>query len=159
MLAAQRQCEAVIAALESRAAAAGELYFKPKWLAEKFAMLGDEAGRQALKCALRTPTRERDVDSYVSRCDELLRDLLGDSAERALGVQVWMAPGVTVRRLGGTTLVSRWDLRGVELRDADLALDGNAPIWQGGIDAEPSVQLLELFAADMTWLSLVTEAA
>jgi hypothetical protein len=70
-----------------------------------------------------------------------------------------MAPGVTVRRLGGTTLVSRWDLRGVELRDADLALDGNAPIWQGGIDAEPSVQLLELFAADMTWLSLVTEAA
>lgn len=159
LLAAQRQCEGVIAALEGRAAAAGELYFKPKWLAEKFRLLGDDAGREALEAALRTPTCDRDVAAYLARCDDLLRDLLGDTAETLqLAAQLWYAPGVTVRRLGPTTLVSRWDLRGVELRDAALESDPYEPIWQGRLDAEPDQHALELFLEDMTWLSMVRAA-
>ena len=160
LTAAQAQCEAVLAALQSRAAAAGQLYFKPKWLAEKLRLLGDREGRDALDAALRIPLTEREVPAYTARCEAIRHELLGDAADGpTLAAQLWYAPGVTVRSLGTTTLVSRWDLRGLELDGVTLPPSApEAPIWEGPLELLPDPDLLTLFREDMTWLSLVEGA-
>jgi hypothetical protein len=156
LLAAQQYCEAVLAALESRAAAAGQVYLKPKWLPEKLRVLEDEAALEKLHTALRIPTTSQDVTRYTASCEALLEELLVGGDDRDLVAQLWYAPGVRTRNLGKVTLVTRWDLRGVELSDAALPnADGpQVPVWQGQLDTRPSPQLLTLFFDDMMWLSV-----
>lgn len=156
LLAAQRHCEAVLAALESRAAAAGQLYFGEKWLPEKLRLIGDEQGQEALRTALRTPATDREAGPYTTRCQALVRELLGSSdGDPGLVAQLWYAPGVTVHELPSSTLVSRWAMRGLELGSAPPSTaERSAPIWEGGLDDEPDSSTLLLFVDDMTWLSV-----
>jgi hypothetical protein len=156
LLAAQRHCEAILAALESRTAAAGEPFFGAKWLPEKLRMLGDQHGMATLRTVLRTPVTDREAARYSAQYEALLRDLLPADWTRRLRAQLWYAPGVISRRVGDSTLVSRWDLRGVELHDGRLTSAGaHEPIWEGELDALPDPHLLALFVEDMTWLSIV----
>lgn len=153
LLAAQRWSDALMAALQLRAAKAGELYFKPKWLPEKLRRLNDGFGMRAFAVALRLPASTGDATAHISQCQLMLEELgalplLTDD----LHAQLWLAPGVKLRALGRTTVVSRWDLRAVELPRTGL-LEG-APIWECGIDEDLSPTLAELFAGDMLWLSL-----
>jgi hypothetical protein len=152
LLAAQRQCDAVLAALEREAALGGQLYFKPKWLSEKLRALGDEVGLEALRDALRVPITASEAPEYLARCQ-------ADPGADELDAQLWYAPGVTVQPLRDSTLVSRWGLRGLELRGATLPpVEPQAPLWQGPVASEPDPHRLALFVEDLTWLSIVARA-
>jgi hypothetical protein len=157
LLAAQRQCDAVLAALERRAALGGQLYFKSKWLSEKFRVLGDDASLEILRAALRVPVATPEVPDYSARAEALLAGLGADEpAVDDLSAQLWYAPGVTARPINGSTLVSRWQLRGLELREATLPpTDVLEPIWEAPVATDMETHLLELFVEDLTWLSIV----
>jgi hypothetical protein len=158
LVAAQRWCEAVLAALECRAARAGESYFKPKWISEKLRRLGDEEGLAVLEAALRVPTTRHEAPAYSALCEELLQEL-DSHRQEGLAAQLWYAPGVTVQPLGTGTLVTRRQLRGLEL-EAKLPIpDGDEPIWEGPVEDTPDPHVLELFVEDMTWLSVVVSKA
>jgi hypothetical protein len=155
MLAAQRQLEAVLAVLESRAAAAGHHFFGPKWLSEKLRAMDDTEGLAMLGAIMRGPTREAEVAAYIERCEALL-DTLGISGDdHGLIAYLSYLPGTQVEERDGQIVVSRGNLRSVACRDtAATRHDPGAPLWQGGIAAHPPPALLSLFAADMLWVSI-----
>jgi hypothetical protein len=155
LLASQLKLEAVLAALEGRAAAAGQIYFKQKWLAEKLRAIEDEEGMAVWREVMRAPTSEREVGDYLARCDDLLLEL-GCRQTDGLTAQLWYLPGVKLRALDERTLVSRWDLRGIEFGGAIAAVpEPPQPIWEGALDERPSADVLSLFVEDMTWLAIV----
>jgi predicted nucleotidyltransferase len=159
LLAAVRVFESVLAALESRAAAAGQSHYGPKWLSEKLRALNDRCGLDALRAVMRVPSNDRDAADYMARCATILDTVRTAHAGR-LAAQLWYLPGVRVHELDGRTLVSRWNLRGVELSARmPPATTPREPIWQGSLDISPPPGVLPLFVEDMTWLSIVTEAA
>jgi hypothetical protein len=152
LVAAQKRCDALLAALEVRAAAAGRLTFKPKWLSEKLRALGDDDALETLRLVLRLPVRAENVDDYLRRST----GLVPEPDVEGLAAQLWYAPGVTVRPRRSTTLVSRWQLRTVEVRGHALPPgDRDEPLWEGPITRDPPPELRELFVEDMTWLSIV----
>lgn len=157
LLSAQRHCDAVLAALESRVAAAGQFYFGAKWLPEKLRLLGDIEGLGTFEAALRAPSTEREAVTYASQCEAVLKELLGALEDHSgLAAQLTYAPGVTVRGMSSSTLVTRWDLRGIELRQPALpAVDAEEPLWEGPLGTLPDPDLHTLFVEDMTWLSVV----
>lgn len=158
LLAAQRQLDAVLAKLESRVAAAGHPYFGPKWLPEKLRTLGDSQGLAVLHEVMRAPTTEREARSYAARCEVLMAELGGgDNGDNDdMAAQLWYLDGVKLRKIDGGTLVSRWNLRGLELRGAaPAATQPSGPLWEGGLNVQPPADVLALFIEDMTWLSMV----
>jgi len=157
LLGAQRHCDAVLAALESRAASAGQCYFGAKWLSEKLNVLGDEAGLEILDATLRTPKTAEQAVSYASWCEAVLCKLVGSlEGHGLLAAQLSYAPGVKRRALAGSTLITRWDLRGVELRNTSPpTVEAEEPLWEGPLELLPDPDALSLFLEDMTWLSVV----
>jgi hypothetical protein len=158
VLGAQRRCDAVLAALQHRAARAGQLYMGAKWLAEKLRNVGDSDGIELLRAALRTPATDTEVGAYAAWADSVLDELLpATGADGRLVAQLWHAPGTRVRTLDGRTLVSRWDLRGVELKGTPLPrVQPDEPVWEGPLDEAPDADVLALFAEDMFWLSIAS---
>ncbi len=156
MLAAQRWMDAVLAMLECRAAAAGQFFFAPKWLSEKFRILGDDWGLGTLRTIMRGPTRARDVPAFGRCCESLLADAgLGD--DEAMVASVSYLPGVDADQHDGRTVVRRGNLRRVAL---DAPLQGDAgKLWQGSVAMLPPPAILRLFAADLTWLCVGARAA
>jgi hypothetical protein len=155
-LASQQWCDAALAALEARAAGAGELFFGTKWLPEKFRKLGDEASLAQLREALRIPVDPGAAVAHAERCDALVDVCAG--ALPPLAAQLWYAPGVTLRTGRTRTLVSHHDMRTVETRDS-LPDIGGEPVWEGTVETRPPETILRLFAENMTWISLVAVAA
>jgi predicted nucleotidyltransferase len=156
LVAAQKRCDAVLAALELRAAAAGLLTFKPKWLSEKLRALGDDDGLETFRSALRLPVRVEDSAGYVSR----MHDVDPEPPGNGFAAQLWYAPGVTVLPRRNGSLVSRWQLRTIEVRgDALAGREHGEPLWEGPPDAELPPELRALFVEDMTWLSIVARSA
>lgn len=157
-LASQQWCDAALAALEARAAASGELFFGTKWLPEKFRRLDDAAGMRAIRAALTVPVEPGSAATHLARCDELVDEFAG--APAGLAVQLWDAPGVRRRVLRTSTLVSRHDLRAVEVTGFTLPDAGDGePLWTGRVDERPPEAVHRLFVEDMTWMTLVREQA
>lgn len=155
MLAAQRQLEAVLAVLESRAAAAGHHFFGPKWLSEKLRAMEDKDGLAILGAIMRGPTREAEVAAYIERCEALLDRLGIGGDDDGLVAYLSYLPGTQVEARHGQIVVSRGNLRSVACRDSAVPRgNSGAPLWQGGITAHPPPALLSLFAADMMWVSI-----
>lgn len=156
LLSAQRYLEAVFAAFESRAAAAGHAWFGTKWLLDKLRAIGDHEGFKAVHGLMRTPTLAREARDYMARCEALLEEIRRGPGDRLMA-QLWYLPGVQVRDLASSeTIVSRWKLRGLELCGEARALqDPPEPIWEGELDAAPPSDVLSLFVGDFTWLSIV----
>jgi hypothetical protein len=155
LLAAQRQYEAVLAAFEGRAAAAGQLHYGSKWIGEKLRRLGDRAALDALGSIVRAPTAASEAAGHLARGQAILdefrrRDL------RDLAAQFWYLPGVAARELDARTFVTRWEMRGFELRGSTPRVPKVAePIWQGGIEETLPPNIQSLFTEDMLWLSIV----
>jgi hypothetical protein len=159
LLAAVRSYEAVLAALESRVARTGQLHYGPKWLSVKLRLLNDRCGTEALHAAMRTPTNARDANEYLDRCSNILETIGGGETTR-VAAQLWYLPGISARELDGRTLLSRWNLRAVEVAGRTPPVETpREPIWEGAVDAVPPPNLLPLFIQDMTWLSIVTPTA
>jgi hypothetical protein len=155
LLASQLKLEAVLAALEGRAAAAGQIYFKQKWLAEKLRTIEDKEGMAVWREVMRAPTNEREAGDYLVRCEDILVELGANQAD-GLTAQLWYLPGVKLRALDERTLVSRWDLRGIEFGGVIAAVpEPPQPIWEGSLDEPPPADVLSLFVEDMTWLAIV----
>jgi hypothetical protein len=155
LVAAQRQFEAVLALLESRAAAADQLFFGPKWISEKLRMIGDHHGLEALHEIMRLPATDEEARGYSTRCEDLLTRFSGDDAADGLGAQVWYLSDVQVRRLDGRALVSRWNLSAVELRQPSVP-DSQELFWEGDLDTLPPAAVMTLLNGGMAWLSIVS---
>jgi hypothetical protein len=159
LLAAQRGFEAILAVLESRAATRGQIYFGPKWLPEKLRVLNDREGLEILHAFLKAPLTEPEAREYNARCEACLLHC-GERPNETAIVQLWYLPGVRVRELAGGVLVSRWNLRAVELGPATPRIpDPDSPIWEGELDTALPPDVLRLFISDMTWLSIVARPA
>ena len=157
LLAAQRLLSALLAAFESRAAEAGEFYFAPKWLSEKLRCLGDTAGLATMRALMHAPISEREVPRYLDRCEAAL-EATGRNDHRGLAAQLFYVAGVKVRRHEPRTLVSRWNLRGIDIAGGVQAFpEPPKLLWEGELDDPPPRDVLTLFAGDMTWLSIVSK--
>jgi hypothetical protein len=157
LLAAQRRFEAILAALESRAATRGLLYFGQKWLSEKLRVLNDHEGLDILREFMKLPVSEQEAREYSTRCERWLAEF-GDGRQEHGIAQLWYLPGVKVRELDDRLLVSRWNLRAAELKPASLRTpDLRGPLWEGELDSTPPPDVLGLFISDMTWLSIAVQ--
>jgi hypothetical protein len=155
LLAAQRRYEAILAAFESRAAAAGQLHYGAKWIAEKLRRIGDRAALDALRSIMRAPISAAEAADYLARCVAIL-DEFHARGQSNLAAQLWYLPGVAARELDARTFVTRWGMRGIELRGSTPRVPKAAePIWQGEIGDRPPSNILSLFTDDMLWLSIV----
>lgn len=155
LLAAQRQYEAVLAAFEGRAAAAGQLHYGAKWIGEKLRRLGDHAALDALRSILRAPTAPGEAADHLARGTAML-DEFRHRDPSDLAAQLWYLPGVAARELDARTFVTRWEMRGFELRGSTPPVSKVAePIWQGGIGETLPPNIRSLFTEDMLWLSIV----
>ena len=162
LLAAQRQFEAVLAALEARAASAGLPFFGAKWVPEKLRALDDAEGSRALRRVIRLPIREGEAHDYLALCDDVLAELSCPpaAADLALHAQLSFLPGVARRAVDGQVILSRWNLRAVELGRAGKAVaTPPALLWDAPVDVEPPPAVLACFVADMTWLSVSRASA
>ncbi|MET9848424.1 hypothetical protein [Streptomyces ossamyceticus] len=144
--AAVRTREAVTAALNARAAAAGELYFAAKWAGEKLKVLGDTEGLAVLRAAL---APDLDVPRSLAAVERLV------GAPEGLHAVLRWATGVTATPLDDRTVVDRWQLRTVESPGVGLPPgDGDAVVWSGPADTGPPDDLLRLFVHNLLWCAL-----
>ncbi|MFG2616511.1 hypothetical protein ACGFXC_02735 [Streptomyces sp. NPDC048507] len=150
MTAAVRAREAVVAALNARAAAGGQTYFPAKWVGEKLKALGDAEGLAVLRAALRAPVEPREqVPQRLADAERLAGDPAGLHA-----VLRW-STGVGTTELEDRTVVDRWQLRAVESARRDLPPAGaDTVVWSGPLGAPPPADLLPLFVHDMVWLGV-----
>jgi hypothetical protein len=148
--AAVRAREAVVAALNARAAARGELYSPEKWVGEKLRLLGDTEGLAVLAEALEPPDRPGEA---VARLLGRVEQLIGEAAPLH-SVLRW-ATGAGIAELDDRTVVDRWQLRALELPPCKLPATGTgAVIWSGPAAATPPEEILPLFVHDMVWLGM-----
>lgn len=150
MAAAVRGREAVVAALNARTAAAGELYFTEKWVGEKLKLLDDAEGLALLHEVLVPPLapRERTVHC-LSLVDRLVR------TEAPLHAVLRWATGTGQTVLDDRTVVDRWQLRAVETFRRELPEPGDdSVIWSGPVGELPPDDVLPLFVHDMVWLGV-----
>lgn len=150
MAAAARAREAVVAALNARAAAGGEIYFATKWVGEKLKVLNDAEGLAVLRDVLAPPLEPRE---RVPHCLELVERLAG--APAPLHAVLRWSTGIGTTVLEDRTVVDRWQLRALEVLRADLPPeDGEAVIWSGPVGSPLPDDLLPLFVGDMVWLGV-----
>ncbi|MEU9484144.1 hypothetical protein AB0D83_10820 [Streptomyces decoyicus] len=150
MAAAVRGREAVVAALNARAAAAGEIYFTEKWVGEKLKAAGDHEALALLREVLTPPLAPLD---RVARCLGLVRELT--APEAPLHAVLRWATGIGTAPLDDRTVVDRWQLRALEIPRTDLPpAESDDILWAGPTDAEPPADLKRLFVHDMLWLGV-----
>jgi hypothetical protein len=152
-----RYADAALAALELRAVVAGHPFFGPKWLPRKFEALGDDEGLALLRETMRWGD-EAQLPAFRERCLQVVAEAVGDGPG-PLRWHLTPADGVSVDDyLAGRLVVSRWGLRGLELPKGNRALlTVPQRQWSGPIHEPPPPVLRTLFAADMTWLTLVED--
>lgn len=152
MTAAVRAREAVVAALNARAAAAGQVYFSEKWVGEKLRTADDQEGLAILREVLTPPLVPSD---RVAHCLDLVDRLTGPVLP--LHAVLRWATGVGTVRLGDRTVVDRWQLRALEVSRTDLPPAGSEDIlWSGPLDSSPPPEVHKLFTHDMLWLGAAT---
>ncbi|MFE3022251.1 hypothetical protein [Streptomyces sp. NPDC059256] len=154
MAAAVRGREAVVAALNARTAAAGELYFTEKWVGEKLKLRNDAEGLAVLHEVLEPPLAPRE---RVARCLALVEQLAAVDAPLHAVLRWATGTGQTV--LDDRTVVDRWQLRAVETFHQDLPEPGSDDvIWSGPVGDLPPDDVLPLFVHDMVWLGVAHPA-
>lgn len=154
LLGRQRYYEAALAALERRAALAGQIYFvsgTAKWLPEKFAAIGDDEGLRRCLSVLDLS----DV-GYETTVERLLREELGGGTLRT-GWQIELTPleGIESFPIDGRTLVSRWQGRYVEIPGHMEFPCSDKAFWRGDLGTEPPLPWDILMEEGMVWMSVV----
>ncbi|MFG2097490.1 DUF6001 family protein [Streptomyces sp. NPDC048612] len=150
MAAAVRAREALVAALNARAAAGGELYFAAKWVGEKLKRLGDAEGLTLLRAALRPPLAPHEG---VPECLAAVERLIGAAAP--LHAVLRWSTGTGTTPLDDRTVVDRWQLRALEVPRLGLPpVEGDGVIWSGPAGTAPPDDLLSLFVHNMAWLGV-----
>jgi hypothetical protein len=159
LLAAQRYCDAGLAVLESRAAAAGELYVGSKWIAAKLGRHGAADLLSAFERFMDLPVKAEEAPAYCVDAVSLIREL---TAGHPLPVNPQIAlsklPGVQRWEVRGRVLWHRWTLRGAEVDD-DSALDFDNEeglLWQGRLDEVPDIARF-IAVQNFAWLSVEEE--
>jgi hypothetical protein len=155
LAAGQRLCDAVLAALEARAARTGQLSWGTRWLPERLRRMGDTEGLMLMRQALRLSCDMLDDASWTGQRDiltELSRDAI-QFPHAQLRLE-WL-PGVEVHRVGNCSVASRWALRAIELPDVPLAdPKGTGAVVCLSLDEQPANWLTDLFQHDFVWLGI-----
>lgn len=149
-VAALRRQQALLISLNGLAAARGELYPPLKWLPEKLARVGPEYLEDVREALRIGPGSEGDEDwcrSVMTTANGRWREL--DHLE----VQLWLGHGVDTFELDGCALLSRYGLRGVEVRPSDGIDMSSQPVWRGAWHAA-SGRVRELYASGLLWLGV-----
>ncbi|MFF0219893.1 hypothetical protein [Streptomyces vinaceus] len=150
LAAAARAREAVVAALNARAAAGGQIYLPAKWVGEKLRALDDTDGLAVLREALAPPL---DPQRQVPHALHQVERLLGGAAP--LHAVLRWSTGVATLALDDRTVVDRWQLRALEVPRPDLPpAGGETVVWSGPAGSALPEDLLPLFAGDMLWLGM-----
>ncbi|MEU4805073.1 hypothetical protein [Actinosynnema sp. NPDC023587] len=159
-VAARRFHEAHSAFLEVLATRCGEDYFGFKWLPEKLKRLGWTDDLAAFRDALRQSTKPvPDFDWFERRIEPLIAR---DQADEKYSAVFSLAPGVSLTRLAGQSLLSRWNMRAAGLSSALSGLVQEAVGREDGIlhthhdwrDRDVPDGVVELFSADFLWLGV-----
>ncbi|MEU3059858.1 hypothetical protein [Streptomyces subrutilus] len=150
MAAAARAREAVVAALNARAAAGGQVYFPAKWVGEKLKALDDAEGLAVLGDALAPPLDPRE---RVPHCLGLVERLVGPAGP--LHAVLRWSTGIGTTVLDDRTVVDRWQLRALEVLRSDLPhQESDAVVWSGPAGSALPDDLLPLFVGGMMWLGV-----
>ncbi|MEU8778402.1 hypothetical protein [Streptomyces sp. NPDC048606] len=154
--AAARAREAVVAALNARAAAGGESYFAAKWVGEKLKALDDTEGLAVLRDALAPPLDPRErVPHCLALVDRLTGGPGGSPGSAPLHAVLRWSTGVATTVLEDRTVVDRWQLRALEVHRPDLPpAGGGAIVWSGPLGSALPDDLAPLFVGDMVWLGV-----
>jgi len=166
LLAAQRYCDAGLAALDAVAAAAGEAYVGTKWLGLKLTRLGRcdlLADHTRFLSLPRSPAEAPDYVAWARGALDALTAGWAGPAEPV--VHVTPAPGTQVWKVRSSYLVQRLGLAGLELTPnapgapgapggptAAAAVDG-VMTWSGPVSALPE-ETRELLLAGLLWLAV-----
>jgi hypothetical protein len=134
LLAAQRYCDAGMAALEAVAARAGELYVGAKWIGAKIARSGTDDQRAAYRLLLDLPIAPAGVADYAKLAEDLIAQLAEEAAlPEDPEVVLTLQPGVELHRVHDRRLVHRHGIQGLELRDSDVGFPADGVVWRGPI--------------------------
>lgn len=139
------------AAYELYAARRGQVFFGDKWIGEKLVRLGATELSARLGDVLGAAPGEAGRLRALA-LDEAARVVAEDGTPGPWQVELQTAAGVRARTLAGRTLVTRWELRGVELLDATIDDCGpGTELWRGAPDDTPPPHLTALVREDMLW--------
>ncbi len=160
LVAAQRYCDAGLAALESLMAEAGEATIWPHWLGAKVRRSGTDSHEQALRRLLQTPGEPSAVTAYQHDSEAIISSLFAHAPlDPNPYLSLSMQPGVSSWQFRDRSLVQRWGMTGVEV-DASTAAKWQAGdvVWAGrrsDLDGELEACLLE----NMFWAAVSEERA
>ncbi|GAA4955304.1 hypothetical protein GCM10023238_22400 [Streptomyces heliomycini] len=151
--AAVRAREAVVAALNARAADGGELYFAASGRGEKLKVLGDHENLRLLRTVL-TPADPRE---RVPFCLDAVERLVGPAG--TLHTVLRWATGAGATELDDRTVRGRWQLRALEVRRLGLpAADSDGVVWSGAGRRRAPRGSSSLFTHNMVWLGVAHPA-
>ncbi|MFE7812868.1 hypothetical protein ACFU5P_13035 [Streptomyces sp. NPDC057433] len=149
LVALTRAREAVVAALSAHTTEAGELYFASKWVSEKLKALADHENLALLREILE-PT---DPHVRVRRCLDAVERLVGSGP--SLHCVLRWATGTHAMELDDRTVVDRWQLRALEVRQRGLSPTGTDDVlWSGPLGTPLPAELRPLFLHNMVWLGV-----
>lgn len=154
LTAAQRWCDAGLAALDALATDAGEAYVGSKWVGVKLERLGRTDLSDAYRRLLDTPTTVADCPRYHDAARAMLGELTAPWAPADPVVTVSAADGLAAWvGLGERALLHRYGLSGVECPPA-LARELTDPAWSWcGRLSKLDDDLRTLAGAGLLWLT------
>ncbi|WP_067497419.1 hypothetical protein [Actinoplanes sp. TFC3] len=151
-LAAQRYCDAGLAALEIAAARVGELYVGAKWILAKLQRSAAPELSDTYRFLTTTPVRAGEAKGYNDAVEDILQSLHPFPADPV--VQFALMPDVERSEIRGRTLLHRWGTRGVESTAAGFGDSGDdRVIWRGPASALDDETVL-LARQGLVWLSI-----
>jgi hypothetical protein len=160
LLAAQRYCDAGMAALESAAAAMNEAYTGPKWIGAKLRRIGDPVLESAFQRLIEIPVTTADAGAYGTDAEQIVTALT--SADPLPGdpyVLLTLHEGVQREEVLGLVLLHRFGARGVESDDPAFGIAGEqGVVWHGLMSAITDAVHMML-TQGLAWLTVREDAS
>ncbi len=155
LLAAQRYCDAGMAALESAAAAVDEAYTGPKWIGAKLRRIGDPALESAFQRLIEIPVTTVDASAYTTVTERIVAELTStDPLPGDPYVVLTRHEGVRREQALGLVLLHRFGARGVESDDPTFGVaDEKGVLWHGTVSAITDAAHVAL-TQGLAWLTV-----
>jgi hypothetical protein len=160
LVAAQRYCDAGLAALESAMAQAGEATVWPHWLGAKVRRSGSDSHERALRRLLRTPGEPSAAAAYQHDAEEIISSLFAHAPlDPNPHLSLSMQPGVTSWQFRDRSLVQRWGMTGVEVDASTAAKWQPGEVVWAGRQSDLAGDVKTCLLENMFWAAVSEECA